>query len=95
MTWQAFWFWVQGKWALTLLRTFLKTTESPPLIIILKILSFCYNFLLEPFQNLGREFRIERIHLAGFPRSQVNDQKRDNHHKKQGDDLLNDAPTDE
>lgn len=43
------------------------------------------------FHHLERKLRVQRIDLARFTRSKMNDQKRDNRHKKEGDDFLNDT----
>jgi hypothetical protein len=49
----------------------------------------------EPLYHLGRKLRIHGINLAGLARRKVNDQKRRDRDKEQGDDLLNDAAADE
>ena len=41
--------------------------------------------------HLRCELGIKGIYLAGFSGSEVNDQKRDNRDKEEGDDLLYDA----
>ena len=45
------------------------------------------------FDHLGCKLGIKRVHLARFTWGQVNNQKRDNHHKEKSDDLLYDAAT--
>ena len=52
-------------------------------------------FLAKPFHHFGCEFGIQRIHLARFPGSQVNDGKRYNRDEKKRDEFLNNAATDE
>ncbi|GAJ12279.1 unnamed protein product [marine sediment metagenome] len=45
--------------------------------------------------HLRRKLGIQRVYLAGLARCKVDDQKRDNRDKEQGDDLLYDTATDE
>ncbi len=44
--------------------------------------------------HFGRELRVQGINLAGLPRSEVNNQKRDHHHEEEGDYFLYDASAD-
>ena len=50
-------------------------------------------FSPKTFYNLRRKLGVERIHLARLTRGEVDNQKRDNHHKEQGDDFLHNTAT--
>jgi hypothetical protein len=52
-------------------------------------------FIAEAFDHLRCELGIEGVHLTGFARCQMDDQERNDGDKKQGNDLLYNAPTDE
>ena len=50
--------------------------------------------LAEALDHLRGELGVHGIHLTGFSGGQVDDQKRNNGDEEEGDDLLNNAPSD-
>ena len=48
-------------------------------------------FLTKSFHHLRRELGIKGIHLAGFARGKMDDQKGDHRDEEKGDDLLYDT----